>query len=85
MFITKLGRTVYRWYNSESSMWFGKNKPSLGYVFYHKTREMIAFEFKGKNSISGEIEGDKSYFDRPRKGNPGRRRQGNWAVFSLAW
>jgi transposase len=52
-------------------------------LFYHKLREMIAFELDDESPFDGEIEVDESYFGGARKGKRGRGAAGKIPVFGL--
>jgi transposase len=62
-------------------------------LFYHKLREMIAFELTDESPFDGEIEIDESYFGGVRKGKRGRGAAGKirlpprppWRRCSPAW
>jgi len=51
--------------------------------FYHKLREIIAWQIEAQWSFSGEIEVDESYFGGTRKGKRGRGASGKVAVFGI--
>ena len=62
----------------------GVNKSILAY-FYHRLREMIAYELDQESDsvFDGEIEVDESYFGGRRKGRRGRGFAGKIPVFGL--
>ncbi len=51
--------------------------------FYHKLREIIAWQIEEEWQFSGEIEVDESYFGGKRKGKRGRGAAGKVAVFGI--
>lgn len=51
--------------------------------FYHKLREIIAWQIEAEWQFSGEIEVDESYFGGTRKGKRGRGASGKVAVFGI--
>lgn len=52
-------------------------------LFYHKIRDMIAYELEDESPFGGEIEVDESYFGGQRKGNRGRGASGKIPVFGI--
>lgn len=52
-------------------------------LFYHKLREIIAWQIEEEWQFSGEIEVDESYFGGTRKGKRGRGAAGKVAVFGI--
>ncbi len=60
----------------------GINRHSMT-LFYHKIREMIAYELEDESPFFGEIEVDESYFGGHRKGNRGRGAGGKVPVFGM--
>jgi len=52
-------------------------------LFYHKIREMIAYELEDDSPFTGEVEVDESYFGGHRKGNRGRGAAGKVPVFGI--
>ena len=60
----------------------GVNRNTARY-FYHKLREIIAWQIEEEWQFSGEIEVDESYFGGTRKGKRGRGASGKVAVFGI--
>jgi transposase len=56
-----------------------------GILFFHKLREIIAFNLYEENEefFAGEVEADESYFGGVRKGKRGRGAAGKVAVFGI--
>jgi len=52
-------------------------------LYYHKIREMIAYELDDDSPFDGEVELDESYFGGHRKGNRGRGAAGKIPVFGI--
>lgn len=52
-------------------------------LFYHKIRQMIAYELEDESPFDGEVEVDESYFGGHRKGNRGRGAAGKVPVFGI--
>ena len=52
-------------------------------LFYHKIREMIAYELDDISPFSGEVEVDESYFGGVQKGQRGRGAAGKTPVFGI--
>ncbi len=52
-------------------------------LFYHKVRQMIAYELEDESPFHGEVEVDESYFGGHRKGNRGRGAAGKVPVFGI--
>lgn len=52
-------------------------------LFYHKIRQMIAFELDDESPFYGEVEVDESYFGGHRKGVRGRGAAGKVPVFGI--
>ena len=60
----------------------GVNKTTAAY-FYHRLREIIAWQLDEASPLAGEIEADESYFGGKRKGKRGRGAAGKIPVFGL--
>ena len=58
------------------------NKTTAAYYF-HRLREIIAFEVENASLLSGEFEVDESYFGGSRKGKRGRGAAGKVPVFGI--
>ena len=52
-------------------------------LFYHKVRQMIAYELEDESPFAGEVEVDESYFGGERKGTRGRGAAGKVPVFDI--
>ena len=60
----------------------GVNKTTAAY-FYHRLREIIAWQLDEASPLAGEIEADESYFGGKRKGKRGRGAAGKVPVFGI--
>ena len=60
----------------------GVNKTTAAY-FYHRLREIIAWQLDEVFPLSGEVEVDESYFGGKRKGKRGRGAAGKVPVFGI--
>jgi len=60
----------------------GVNKTTAAY-FYHRLREIIAWQLDEASPLAGEIEADESYFGGRRKGKRGRGAAGKVPVFGI--
>ena len=60
----------------------GVNKTTAAY-FYHRLREIIAWQLDEASPLAGEIEADESYFGGKRKGKRGRGAAGKVLVFGI--
>ena len=60
----------------------GVNKTTAAY-FYHRLREIIAWQLDEACPLAGEIEADESYFGGKRKGKRGRGAAGKVPVFGI--
>lgn len=60
----------------------GVNKTTAAY-FFHRLREIIAWQLDESSPLAGEIEADESYFGGRRKGKRGRGAAGKVPVFGI--
>ena len=60
----------------------GVNKTTAAY-FFHRLREIIAWQLDETSPLAGEIEADESYFGGKRKGKRGRGAAGKVPVFGI--
>ena len=60
----------------------GVNKTTAAY-FFHRLREIIAWQLDEASPLAGEVEVDESYFGGKRKGKRGRGAAGKVPVFGI--